>query len=355
MVKLKPLNDQLLAHHTNTLKLGVGFGNSVNPYLDGMRAIIRKRVAGFDSEKRTKARLQKLIETLANQLDKPAGKWLEQLKGELKSFAKYEADYQAETIGGFVKVELTAPTVSQVWAAAKFQPLALGTKPVDFEKLIDDWGIDEVSRLVMGVKAGFIQGQTAKQIIKDVVGAGGLSDISKNNAMKVAQTSLAHIASEARFETYRENDDVIIGYGLVITLDGRTSPICRAWDESVTYKFTDTYQPKPPFHYLCRTTTDPRLSPEFDFLDEGATRAANMADGGQTVDANTAYYNMLLRQPAAYQDEVLGKTKGLIFRNAGLSPEEFRKLSVDNLGRPLTIDQLISADKRIAEYMQNKS
>ena len=354
MVKLKPLNDQLLAHHTNTLKLGVGFGNSVNPYLDEMRAIIRKRVAGFDSEKRTKARLQKLIETLANQLDKPAGKWLEQIKSELKSFARYEADYQAETIGEFVKVELTAPTVNQVWAAAKFQPLALGTKPVDFEKLIDDWGIDEVSRLVMGVKTGFIQGQTAKQIIKDVVGAGGLSDISQRNAMSLAQTSVAHVASEARFETYKENDDVLIGYEWVSTLDSRTSPICRERDGTV-YKFDDRSAPKPPAHFNCRSTTSPVLSPEFDFLDEGATRAAKGAGGGTTVDADTTYYGFLKNQPAAYQDEVLGKAKGLIFRNAGLSPEEFRKLSVDNLGRPLTIDQLISADKRIAEYMQNKS
>jgi SPP1 gp7 family putative phage head morphogenesis protein len=351
---MKPLNDQLLAHHTNTLKLGVGFGNSVNPYIDEMRAIIRKRVAGFDSEKRTKARLQKLIETLANQLDKPAGKWLEQLKSELKSFAKYEADYQAEAIGGFVKVELTAPTVNQVWAAAKFQPLALGTKPVDFEKLIDDWGIDEVSRLVMGVKTGFIQGQTAKQIIKDVVGAGGLSDISQRNAMSLAQTALSHIAATAKQEFYAENDDVVVGYSLINTLDSGTTPQCRAWLPTKVYKLTDSYQPREPFHRGCRTVSVPALAPEFDFLDEGATRAANMADGGQTVDANTGYYNMLLRQPAAYQDEVLGKTKGLIFRNAGLSPEEFRKLSVDNLGRPLTIDQLISADKRISEYMQNK-
>lgn len=348
---MKTLNDQLLAHHINTIKRGAGLGASVNPYLDEMRAIIKRRVLGFDEEKRTKARLQELIESLAIQLDKPAGKWLRKLKSDLKDFAKYEAAYQSEIIGGWVGVELTEPTVNQVWAAAKFQPLSVGTSPIDFEKAIDDWGADEVSRLVMGVKSGFVQGQTARQIVKDVVGAGGLSDISQRNALAIAQTTLAHVANEARMLTYAENDDVIIGYSLVNTLDSRTSAQCRAWDPDKIYKPTDNYQPKPPFHYYCRTTTEPRLSPEFDFLDEGSTRAAKGANGGETVAADTTYYGLLKNQPASYQDEVLGKTKGQIFRNAGLSPEEFRKITVDNLGRPLTLDEMAAADKRVADYL----
>lgn len=350
---MKTLNDQLLAHHINTIKRGAGLGASVNQYLDEMRAIIKRRVLSFDEERRTKARLQELIESLAIQLDKPAGKWLRKLKSDLKDFAKYEAIYQAEVIGGWVGVELTEPTVNQVWAAAKFQPLSVGTSPIDFEKAIDDWGADEVSRLVMGVKSGFVQGQTARQIVKDVVGAGGLSDISQRNALAMAQTTLAHVASEARFATYAENDDVVIGYEWVSTLDSRTSSICRERDGMV-YLFTDKDQPKPPAHFNCRSNTSPKLSPEFDFLDEGSTRAAKGADGVETVAADTTYYGFLKNQPASYQDEVLGKTKGQIFRNAGLSPEEFRKITVDNLGRPLTLDEMAAADKRVADYLGKK-
>lgn len=668
------LNDQLLGHQINTIKHGAELGQSVIPYLNEMKAIIRKKVAGFDAEKRTAKRLETMLNTLANTLNKPAGAWLAELEKALKEFAKYEITYQAETIGGWVGVNMTEPTIGQVWAAAQFQPLALSTSPIDFEKMMGDWGIDEVNRLVMGVKSGFVEGLTTRQIIKNVVGDGGLADISLRNAKSIAHTALMHVATEARFATYQENDDVVIGYEWVSTLDGRTSDICRARDGQV-YLFTDKVQPKPPAHYNClsgdtvvatcgavsnvykrpykgvivnvrtksgramtitpnhpvltsagwvaagelnlgselvccndigmiiknqkdcvvsefsdlfgsayvfgdshlvsdapstaknfhgdvsngeinvvsvngkawekikssirkhgrnnglplgsvadlpllsngakvnsligelnapnssvsvsgkrgdllrsasghscelllasssecavftseqldnrgvtagepevgddavstnsaivcseyrsslrvgkgdglcetklnssrgkdsldwlfsaaeslpnlfgsklvdgvelddvvdlfvseydghvynlenennwyisngiithncRSSTAPKLSPEFDIFDEGATRASKGADGGKQVSADLTYYSWLKQQPAAYQDEILGKTKGLVFRNAGLTPEQFRAITVDDLGRPLTLEEMAARDKRVAYYL----
>ena len=350
---MESLNDALLAHQIATIKHAAELGQSVVPYLNEMKAIIRKKVAGFDSEKRTAKRLQTMLNTLANTLSKPAGAWLAELEKSLKDFAKYEVAYQAETIGGWVGVNFTEPTINQVWAAAQFQPMALGaTKSVDFEKYMDDWGVNEVNRLVMAVKQGFVRGDTTAKIIRDVVGSGGLADVSLREAKGVAHDCLMHIASEARFETYKENDDVIIGYRLVVTLDGRTSDLCAAWPEGKVYKFTDDYQPKPGFHRWCRTTTEPALSPEFDIFDEGATRASKGANGGEQVSAKLTYYSWLKTQPAWFQDERLGKTKGAIFRNSGLTPEEFRKISVDDLGRGLTIEEMAAADKRVAEYLK---
>lgn len=248
------LNDQLLAHHINTLKLAANAGKTVNPYLDEMKQIIRKSVAGFDSDKRTAKRLTTLINTLASQLNKPSGKWRKELEAQLKDFAKYEANYQASTIGGWIDAELTQPTVNQVWAAAQFQPVSIGaTKAVELTTLLDTWGVNEVNRLVMGVKLGFSRGLSTNQIIRNVVGAGGLSDISKREAKVVAHDAIMHMANAARFETYAENDDIIIGYELVVTLDGRTSDICAAWPTGKVYKPTDNYQPMPPFHRNCLT------------------------------------------------------------------------------------------------------
>ena len=347
------LNDQLLAHQIATIKHAAELGQSVVPYLNEMKSIIRKKVAGFDAEKRTAKRLQTMLNTLANTLNKPAGAWLAELEKSLKDFAKYEAAYQAETIGGWVGVNFTEPTINQVWAAAQFQPMALSTSPIDFGKLMDDWGVDEVNRLVMGVKQGFVEGLTTRQIIKNVVGDGGLADISLRNAKAVANTAMMHVATEARFAVYEENEDVVIGYEWVSTLDSRTSPICQARDSQV-FLFTDKFQPKPPAHINCRSSTSPKLSPEFDIFDEGATRASKGADGGKQVSADLSYYEWLKRQPANFQDEILGKTKGAIFRNAGLDAEQFRKITVDNLGRPLTLDEMAAADKRVAEYLSKR-
>ena len=344
------LNDQLLMHHISTIKHGAGLGQSVIPYLNEMKATIRKKVAGFDAEKRTAKRLETMLNTLANTLNKPAGAWLDELERSLKEFAKYEAAYQTDTIGGWVGVNFTEPTIGKAWAAAQFQPLALSTSPIDFGKMMDDWGVDEVNRLVMGCKQGFVEGLTTRQIIKNVVGDGGLADISLRNAKSIAHTAVMHIATEARFATYQENDDVVIGYEWVSTLDSRTSPICRARDSQV-FLFTDKFQPKPPAHINCRSSTSPKLSPEFDIFDEGATRASKGADGGKQVSADLSYYSWLKQQPAAYQDEILGKTKGLVFRNAGLDAEEFRKITVDDLGRALTLKEMAEADKRVASYL----
>jgi len=347
------LNDTLLAHQISTIKHAAGLGQSVIPYLNEMKAIIRKKVAGFDAEKRTAKRLETMLNTLANTLNKPAGAWLAELEKALKDFAKYEAAYQADTIGGWVGVNLTEPTIGQVWAAAQFQPLALSTSPIDFGKMMDDWGVDEVNRLVMGCKQGFVEGLTTRQIIKNVVGDGGLADISLRNAKSVANTALMHVATNARMAVMEENEDVVIGYELVATLDNRTSNFCRAADGK-KIKFTDKVQPKPPFHFSCRTSVSPWLSPEFDIFDEGATRASKGADGGKQVSADISYYQWLKQQPAAYQDDILGKTKGAIFRNAGLDAEGFRKITVDDLGRALTLKEMAEADKRVAGYLSKR-
>ena len=348
------LDSELLAHQIASLKMAAGLGQSVTPYLDAIKKIIRKEVSGFDAETRTAKRLESLLKKLENQLNVQAGSWRIDVEKQLKDFAKYEITYQAETIGKWVEMNLTEPSVTQVWAAAQFNPVQISpTQFVDFNKWLSSWSTDEVARLVMGVKNGFVQGLTTREIIKNVVGAGGLADVSLRNAKTIVQTSVMHVASEARLETYKENDDIIIGYEIVATLDSRTSTFCKSIDGTVVL-FTDEKQPRPIFHCLCRTTTKPKLSEEFDFLDKGATRASNGATGGKPVPAELTYYSWLQQQPAAFQDEVLGKTKGSIFRNSGLSAEEFRKIAIDDLGNPLTLKNMAERDKRVASYLSNK-
>ena len=346
------LESELLAHQIASLKMAAGLGQSVTPYLDAIKKIIRKEVSGFDAETRTAKRLESLLKKLEKQLNVQTGNWRIDVEKQLKDFAKYEITYQAETIGKWVEMNLTEPSVTQVWAAAQFNPVQISpTQFVDFNKWLSSWSTDEVARLVMGVKNGFVQGLTTREIIKNVVGDGGLADVSLRNAKTIVQTSVMHVASEARLETYKENDDIIIGYGIVATLDSRTSTFCKSIDGTVVL-FTDEKQPRPIFHCLCRTTTKPKLSSEFDFLDKGATRASNGASGGKPVSAELTYYSWLQQQPAAFQDEVLGKTKGLIFRNSGLSAEEFRKITIDDLGNPLTLKEMAERDKRVASYLK---
>ena len=104
----------------------------------------------------------------------------------------------------------------------------------------------------------------------------------------------------------------------------------------------------------CRSTISPVVSSEFDFLDAGAKRAARGADGGMQIDANTTYYDFLKQQPAWFQDQALGPVRGAIFRNAGMSAEEFRVASVDGFGKPLTLKEMAETDKRVRDYLKGE-
>lgn len=320
-------------------------------FIQQMRDEVRKQVLQFGDDNRTRQNLEKLLRDLENILDGITTDWQDKLTEDLKTLASYEANWTTKTLTANVDAEFVTPSPEQVWSAAKFDPLALNDKPVDFQKLISGWGDTEVNRLVMGVKSGFVQGRTTRQIVKEVVGAGGLADISERNAAAVVKTALNHVSTVAKDVTYQKNKDIVEGYELVITLDSRTSDICRGWPPGKVYKLTDEYQPKPPFHVACRTTTAPVISSDFDFLDAGAKRAARGAEGGTQVDANTSYYDFFARQPAWWQDKAIGPIRGAIFRNAGMSPEEFRVASVDGFNRPMSLAEMAEADKRVAEYL----
>jgi hypothetical protein len=54
------------------------------------------------------------------------------------------------------------------------------------------------------------------------------------------------------------------------------------------------------------------------------------------VPATTTYEQWLKRQPASFQDTVLGPSRGKLFRNGDLSIGRF----VDSQGRTLTLDEL---------------
>lgn len=325
--------------------------NELAPFIQQMRDEVRRQVLQFGDDNRTRQNLEKLLRDLEDILDGITTDWETRLNDDLKTLAGYEADWTTKTLTANVDAEFVTPSPEQVWSAAKWNPLALNDKPADLFGMMAGWGDTEINRLVTGVKMGFVQGKTTRQIVKEVVGAGGLADISQRNAAALVKTAINHVSTQAKDVTYEKNKDIVEGYELVVTLDSRTSTICRSWPPNKVYRLDDEYQPKPPFHVACRTTTAPVISSEYDFLDVGAKRAARGAEGGTQVDANTSYYDFFARQPAWWQDKAIGPIRGAIFRNAGMSPEEFRVASVDGFNRPMSLAEMAEADKRVAEYL----
>ncbi|ELT9219071.1 minor capsid protein [Salmonella enterica] len=322
--------------------------NELAPFIQQMRDEVRKQVLQFGDDNRTRKNLEKLLRDLEDILDGITTDWQDKLTGDLQTLAGYEADWTTKTLTANVDAEFVTPSPEQVWSAVKWNPLALNDKPADLFGMMAGWGGTEINRLVTGVKMGFVQGKTTRQIVKEVVGTGGLADISQRNAATVIRTALNHVSTQARETTYKKNSDIVEKYEWVSTLDSRTSTICRSRDGQ---KYEIGKGPLPPAHPNCRSTTVPVISSEFDFLDKGAKRAAKGAEGGQQVDAGTTYYDFLKQQPAWFIDKALGPVRGAIFRNAGMTPEEFRVASVNGFGIPMTLKEMAEADKKVADYL----
>lgn len=323
--------------------------NEMLPFIQQVRDEVRKQVLQFGDDNRTRQNLEKLLRDLDDILTGITVDWQEKLSEDLQTLAEYEADWTTKTLTANVDAEFVTPSPEQVWSAVKWNPLALSDKPADLLGMMTGWGDAEVARLVNGVKMGFVQGKTTRQIVKEVVGTGGLADVSQRNAATVIRTALNHVSTQAREAVYKKNSDIIERYEWVSTLDSRTSTICRSRDGQ---KYEIGKGPLPPAHPNCRSATAPVISDEYDFLDAGAKRAARGAEGGTQVDASTTYYEFLKQQPAWFVDEALGPTRGKIFRNSGISPEEFRVISVDGFGRPLTLNEMADLDKRVADYLK---
>ena len=153
------------------------------------------------------------------------------------------------------------------------------------------------------------------------------------------------------------------------TLDGRTTPQCQSLDGN-TYPVGEG--PIPPVHIQCRSLrvgvingqvvghrpmrafTEPQMVREFTKsrrlpstnrraqLPRGTKgdfdkfRAKRVRELTGRVPAKVSYQEWLSRQSRVFQDDVLGKTKGRLFRKGGLKLDKF----VNRRGDALRLDQL---------------
>lgn len=316
------------------------------PFLKQIDRLIRDRLSGDDITDFTRDRLERLLQTVDGLLLAIFTEYTDQLNLDLIDLAQYEATFEASTLSqvGPATFEAVVPAVAQIRAAVLANPLSV--RGADGGKLlkpfIQGWSSMERTRVVNAIRQGFFEGQTNSEIIKAIRGTralqykDGILATTDRNASAIVRTAVQHVATQARMETLRENSDVVIAVEWVSTLDSRTTPVCRSLDLK---RFKLDEGPRPPAHVGCRSTVVPitRFSGLFS---EDATRASKGAGGGEQVSASESYYEWLKTQPAAFQDEALGRARAQLFRNGGLSADRFSALQLDRNFKPLTLDQM---------------
>ncbi|MDO4696849.1 MAG: colicin D domain-containing protein, partial [Neisseria sp.] len=95
----------------------------------------------------------------------------------------------------------------------------------------------------------------------------------------------------------------------------------------------------PPVHINCRTSFTVVLKAPY----RGKETAGKRASKDGTVSEGLTYYEWLAMQDKAFQDEVLGKSWGQLFREGGLSAKQFADLRLDRQFKQRTLTDFIDA------------
>lgn len=291
-----------------------------------------------DISEYTKARQKALLVELRRIVDSAYTDASGQMMIDLAGLADYEADFQSDMFKATVPVnfEYVRPSADQLLAAVNSRPFQ--------GRILSEWFADlnagAFKRLRASIRMGFIEGRTTDQMVRDIRGTralkytDGILQINRRAATTAVRTAVSHTANTARSYVYERNKDLIKGVQWTSTLDGRTSAICRARDGKV---YDVDKGPRPPAHPNCRSSTVPVLKSwrELGYNVKDLPKSTRASMNGQAAEDLT-YGDWLAKQPAGFQDDVLGDTKGKLFRKGGLTVDRF----VDRAGNELTLDQL---------------
>tara|TARA_R110002167_G_C12706374_1_gene654678 strand:- start:622 stop:1758 length:1137 start_codon:yes stop_codon:yes gene_type:complete len=361
---IERLINQSTRHGIYTQRFAGRLANLFDPYLE--RLIREFKLIMMDAPETTQSirRINQLVTQWRSASLVIYGEYNDDvLFAELEPFSHNESQWELDNLKSVVKspsVALVAPAPVQVWAAINAEPLIFpdsnGVKTL--ESFIKDWEKAQIEVVGNIVRTGFLTGRTTGQIVQDIAGKNGyLTNQNRASIKAMVRTSTNHISNYARAETLKENNDIVIGYQIIATLDGRTSTICRHHDNGRVYnkgliiwadgtKVKTTSKPMPAFHPNCRTSIIAILDERYAIDDSTATRASKGVNGGQQVSATKFGYSWLKEQGGMgkagleFVQDVLGKERGSLLVNGGLSAKQFQKLTIDELFRPIPLDEL---------------
>lgn len=280
-------------------------------------------------------RYERQIQGLQGELASIYGEMKQQAVLDLSEFGAYEAEFNMTLLGKVLKavVQLNRPSIEQVAAAALADPMELevgkGRQSVSINGALDQYGTKKSAEIISEIRMGSALGETSDQISRRLTSLGVQQ---RDQAQALVNTMTNHIASTARVEVLKDNDDILNGMRRIATLDSRTTLFCMSIDQTII----PLDGPKPPYHWRCRTTLVPVLKDEYAREIPGSTRPSVGPDGVKQVSSKTSYAEWLARQPAAFQRDVLGPARYELFSKGELPIDRF----VDDNGNTLTLEQL---------------
>lgn len=353
------IRDQLIAHQVQLLRFGPGLANRIKRVLNRAEPELRRKlrarleriaVLGFDPGPVTTKRMQKTAKLIAEINRSTFDEINKLVRTELVGLAAGESQFVAGVISAALPVvfEPALPTARELRGIVFARPFN--------NRILRDWlrtfEVNDRRRMMDEIRQGLVFGESPTQIGRRIFGTAALGgvdgarEITRRGAQTLAQTAISAISNAVRQETYKRNRRIIPREQYVATLDSRTTPICQSLDGQV---FQTGEGPIPPLHMNCRSIRVPVINGRKLGSRPASTATADRLQGLRgparrreidrlvgRVPAETTYTDFLRRSPASFQDEVLGPTRGRLFRSGELDLPSF----VDNSGKRFTLREL---------------
>ncbi len=377
--------DALVRHQIGLLRVAGGVRNRIFEILDAteddIANKIRRRLAGRTGLN-TPVDVRRLTSLLKSIRVTRLRSWKEidaLFINELIALAHAEPlflDGALKTVSAVI-LETTIPSNALLTTLATTNP---------FEgKTLRQWSRSmrdgDLRRIREAITIGMVQGESSVAIARRVVGTrvakgrDGVTQVTRNAAAGIVRTSVNAVSNQAKRAFYEANSDIFKQELYVATLDGRTTPICSSLDGEV-FKLAEG--PFPPIHFNCRSLriatidadvmstrpakpfTERTLVREFSAqrgFPAPATRAGlpfgtkgaydsyarrRIRELTGPVPAKQTYQQWLTNQSKLFQDDVLGPTRGQLFRDGGLKLDRF----VNRSGDSLTLSELARLNRR---------
>lgn len=381
--------DASVRHQIDLLRFGNGVSRTVNGILDATLGDLRKQVERRLGKATGLAggglrRMQELERAIV-QIRSPA--WndvTDTWERTAVDVALEEPLFMAGTLTSVLPVELdlVQPSDRTLKALATSRPFQGRT--------LKEWARSaarsDLTRIQQQIRIGMVQGESSSDIAARVFGARGATDLTRGQAEAVTRTVINGVSNAAQQEFLAENSDLFDVEQIVATLDGRTSPVCRAEDGK---QYPVGKGPIPPLHVNCRSLrvaaidgevvgerpfragTEKQMLREYasaNGLGEVSSRKDLPRGHGKKFDAfarkrmreltgqvpaRTTYEEWLRRQTPEFQNDVLGPARAKLFRDGGLPLDRF----VSRKGDELTLDEIRERNEegwRRAELPQPK-
>jgi SPP1 gp7 family putative phage head morphogenesis protein len=327
------IEDGLTRHHILVQRYAKGRESEASRYMGRLVDDVISRVKRDNITELSKARMGMFLLDMGDYVRLVNSEYSDDIMSKLTDFANNEAEVVGAIVQNATSAVVALPSANQLESAIFTNIMDLEpSKGYTVQSILAEFGDNKARQIEQYIRDGFAMGETTDQIASRI---SKNTEMLKGQARALARTVTNHTAIQSRNTTMKENSDILDGYEWVATLDGRTSVICGSRD-GVVYSMDDS-NPKPPAHFNCRSTITYVVKPEFNLGgDIDVKRPSKGADGIKSVKQGTSYSTWLKRQPAAFQDEILGSARGKLFRRGKVKLENF----VDKKGNELTLEQL---------------